>query len=142
MMAPGDTVLLPDEAATITFGRELAQSISTPWVIALSGELGAGKTTLVKGIVEGLHCIDAAASPTFAIVHRYAGERPLVHCDWYRIERERELVNIGWDEIVDNEERIVVEWAEKFPELLPRSTRFLHLAYRDGGRTITAGSGW
>ena len=142
MIRPGETIMLEDEAATITFGKQLAEMLRSPWIIALSGELGAGKTTLVRGLAQGLQCVDEVGSPTFALIHRYAGAQPLTHCDWYRIESERELMNIGWDEIVDTEERIVVEWAEKFPRLLPQTTRQLRLEYRDGGRTITAGGGW
>lgn len=124
------------------FASELAKSLPAPFLLALNGDLGAGKTTFVRGFASGLQCHDEASSPTFSILQIYAGEQPLVHCDWYRIERESELTRIGWDELVDTEERIIVEWAERFPRLLPKNAKVLRFTIEGEKRIVTAEAGW
>lgn len=101
---------------------ELGKMFSTlnpPWLFALCGDLGTGKTTFVKGVALGLNCKDEVSSPTFAILHHYDGTFPLLHCDWYRIDSVSELDRLGWFELVDSYDRIVVEWADKFLNRLP-----------------------
>ena len=107
---------------TIGLGRELAAKLRGLRVVILHGDLGAGKTTLVKGIAEGLQAAsqDDVTSPTFTLIHEYRGpEVTLYHVDLYRIESERELAILGLDELFAEEDNLVLlEWGEKFPRLV------------------------
>lgn len=107
---------------TIALGRELAAKLRDLRMVILHGDLGAGKTTLVKGIAEGLEAAsqDDVTSPTFTLIHEYRGpEVTLYHVDLYRIETERELATLGLDELFTSEGNLVViEWGEKFPRLV------------------------
>ena len=113
---------------TIACGRELAKLLMPPTVLILRGDLGAGKTTLVKGIAEALDAADAdeVTSPTFTLIHEYEGVwdgRPvrLYHLDLYRIENERELAALGLDDLAAADSLVLVEWGEKFASLVGRS---------------------
>jgi len=110
----------PEE--TIALGRELADLLRESRLVLLRGELGAGKTTLVKGIAEGFAAAEAGevTSPTFKLVHEYRGpERTIHHIDLYRIETQRELDTLGVDDLLRDERNLLlVEWGEKFPRLL------------------------
>jgi len=107
---------------TIALGRELAAMLRTMRMVLLHGDLGAGKTTLVKGIAEALEAAsqDDVTSPTFTLIHEYRGpEVTVYHVDLYRIETERELATLGLDELFASEGNLVViEWGEKFPRLV------------------------
>jgi tRNA threonylcarbamoyladenosine biosynthesis protein TsaE len=108
-------------AETIAFGRQLAVELSPPLIILLRGELGAGKTTLVKGIAEGFQAASAqdVTSPTFTLVHEYRGPRAtLYHIDLYRIDTERELETLGLDDLLAPDSILLIEWGEKFPRFL------------------------
>jgi tRNA threonylcarbamoyladenosine biosynthesis protein TsaE len=109
----------PEE--TIALGRDLVALLAPPKLVLLRGDLGAGKTTLVKGIAAGF---DAAAeedvtSPTFTLVHEYRGPRAnLFHIDLYRIDTERELETLALDDLRSNNSLLLIEWGEKFSRLL------------------------
>lgn len=107
---------------TIALGRELAPKLRELRMVILHGDLGAGKTTLVKGIAEGLNAAsqDDVTSPTFTLIHEYRGpEVALYHVDLYRIETERELATLGLDELFAGDGNLVlIEWGEKFPRLV------------------------
>jgi tRNA threonylcarbamoyladenosine biosynthesis protein TsaE len=105
---------------TIAFGRKLATELSPPLLVLLRGDLGAGKTTLVKGIAEGFHAASAddVTSPTFTLVHEYRGPHvTLYHIDLYRIETESQLETLGLDDLFAEESILLIEWGEKFPHL-------------------------
>jgi tRNA threonylcarbamoyladenosine biosynthesis protein TsaE len=108
------------EAETIALGRELARTFPRRAAVLLIGNLGAGKTTLAKGIVEGLGAADPdeVSSPTFTLIHEYGGGR-VYHIDLYRIEEPREVATLGLDEIFEREAVVLVEWGERFPQLMP-----------------------
>lgn len=113
---------------TIACGRELAKLLVPPVVLILRGELGAGKTTLVKGIAEALDAADAdeVTSPTFTLIHEYEGTRDgrplrLYHLDLYRIESERELAGLGLEDLAGEDSVVLVEWGERFASLVGRS---------------------
>jgi len=112
------TTQSPEE--TIAFGRTLADLLAPPKLVLLRGDLGAGKTTLVKGIAAAF---DAAAeedvtSPTFTLVHEYRGPRAnLYHIDLYRVDTPRELETLGLDDLRDGNSILLIEWGEKFPRL-------------------------
>jgi tRNA threonylcarbamoyladenosine biosynthesis protein TsaE len=108
------------EQETIAFGRKLAAELSAPLIVLLRGDLGAGKTTLVKGIAEGFEAARAehVTSPTFTLVHEYRGPRvTLYHIDLYRIDSERELETLGLDDLFAPDCILLIEWGEKFPRL-------------------------
>src|SRR5450755_1508900 len=105
---------------TIAFGRMLAAELSPPLIVLLRGDLGAGKTTLVKGIAEGFGAARAedVTSPTFTLVHEYRGpQTALFHIDLYRIDTERELEMLGLDDLLAPDCILLIEWGEKFPRL-------------------------
>ena len=107
---------------TIALGRQLATTLKDARIVILRGDLGAGKTTLVKGIAEGLQAAsqDDVTSPTFTLIHEFHGsEVNLYHVDLYRIETERELATLGLDELLAEDGNLVLlEWGEKFPRLV------------------------
>ena len=108
------------EAETIAAGRTIAKHLVAPKLVLLRGDLGAGKTTLVKGIADALEAAapDEVTSPTFTLVHEYRGPHTTVyHLDLYRIESESELATIGLDDLRDGS-TVLVEWGEKFPSLV------------------------
>ena len=119
-------------------GRTEAAQLRRGDVLALCGELGAGKTHFVKGVADGLATTTEITSPTFTLIHEYIGGRlPLYHFDFYRLEDEDEALKIGLDEYLDGDGVCVIEWADKFPGLLPVHTRWLHFSHReDGARVI------
>jgi tRNA threonylcarbamoyladenosine biosynthesis protein TsaE len=109
---------------TIIFGRKLAgefaKDLTRPQIVLLQGELGAGKTTLVKGIAEGFDAAraDEVTSPTFTLIHEYRGPRvTLYHIDVYRIDSDRELETLGLDDLLAPNCILLIEWGEKFPGL-------------------------
>ena len=106
---------------TIVLGRSLAADLSPPRLIVLRGELGAGKTTLVKGIAEGFQAASAdhVTSPTFTLVHEYRGpDVSVYHIDLYRVDTQRELETLGLDDLRDEKSVLLIEWGEKFPRIL------------------------
>ena len=104
---------------TMALGRKLAPTLKSARMVILRGDLGAGKTTLAKGIAEGLHAAsqDDVTSPTFTLIHEYRGsEVNLFHVDLYRVDTLRELDTLGLDELFAEEGNLVLlEWGEKFP---------------------------
>jgi tRNA threonylcarbamoyladenosine biosynthesis protein TsaE len=103
---------------TITLGRSLAELLHPPKLILLRGDLGAGKTTLVKGIAEGFQAAreEDVTSPTFTLVHEYRGPRAnLYHIDLYRVDTPRELETLGLDDLFAPDSILLIEWGEKFP---------------------------
>jgi tRNA threonylcarbamoyladenosine biosynthesis protein TsaE len=132
-------------AETIEVGRKLAPLLVPPQFLILRGDLGAGKTTLVKGIVEALDAADAdeVTSPTFTLVHEYEGTREndgkrtpvrLYHLDLYRIESERQLETLGLDDLQANDSIVLVEWGEKFPSVVRRSQGEIVMTSLEGDR--------
>jgi len=102
---------------TIEVGRQIAKLLAARSVVVLTGDLGAGKTTLVKGIAEGFHAAqeEDVTSPTFTLVHEYRGPSVnLFHIDLYRIDTERELFTLGIDDLIDSDSILLIEWGEKF----------------------------
>jgi tRNA threonylcarbamoyladenosine biosynthesis protein TsaE len=132
------TTHLPDEQATMRHGRALADTLRAGDVLALVGDLGAGKTHLTKGIVAGLGSPEEVTSPTFTLVHEYrAGRLPVFHLDFYRMKTQAEVLAIGWDEYLDERGVVIVEWPELHAELLPAHTRWFRLeTLAVGGRNL------
>ena len=127
------TIISHSPAETFAHGREIATTLRAGDVLALDGELGAGKTHFVKGIAAGLGCEGDVTSPTFTLVHEYPGGRlPLFHFDFYRLGSEDETLRIGLDDYLGAGGVLVIEWAGKFSALLPRGTRWFHLRAATG----------
>jgi tRNA threonylcarbamoyladenosine biosynthesis protein TsaE len=117
---------------TIEVGRELAKFLDPPKVMLLRGDLGAGKTTLVKGIAAALGAAEPeeVTSPTFTLIHEYAGRSVehaklgesilLYHLDLYRIENQRQLDTLGMEELMTPQSVLLIEWGEKFPSVTAR----------------------
>jgi tRNA threonylcarbamoyladenosine biosynthesis protein TsaE len=105
------------EEETIALGRALAASLTPPKLVVLRGELGAGKTTLIKGIAEGFQAAseEDVTSPTFTLVHEYRGPEVVVyHIDLYRVDTARELETLGIDDLISENSVLLIEWGEKF----------------------------
>jgi tRNA threonylcarbamoyladenosine biosynthesis protein TsaE len=107
------------EEETIALGERLAAGLPRQCVVLLIGNLGAGKTTLVKGLALGLGAAvpDEVTSPTFTLIHEYGNV--VYHIDLYRLDTAREVRSLGLDEIFDREAVVLIEWGERFPELMP-----------------------
>jgi tRNA threonylcarbamoyladenosine biosynthesis protein TsaE len=107
------------EEDTIALGQQLACELPRKAVVLLIGNLGAGKTTLAKGIVQGLGAAaaDEVSSPTFTLIHEFADR--VYHVDLYRLDTAAEVSTLGLDEIFDRDAVVLIEWGERFPELMP-----------------------
>ncbi len=120
------TITSHSPGETFAAGRSLTAGLRAGDVLALCGDLGAGKTQFVKGLAAGLGISVEVTSPTFALVHEYAGGRlPLFHFDFYRLESEDAVVRIGFDDYLAAAGVLAIEWADKCPALLPAHTRWL-----------------
>lgn len=117
------------EEETIALGEQLARQFEPGTVVLLIGNLGAGKTTLAKGIVKGLGAAqpEEVSSPTFTLIHEY-GERPKVyHVDLYRLDDAAQVATLGLEEIFEKKAIVLIEWGERFPELMPKDRAEIRL---------------
>lgn len=113
-----------------TWGENFGAALEPPIIVAISGELGAGKTTLVQAICRGAGVTEPVTSPTFALVHRYQASRAVIyHIDLYRLEKPEELTNLGWDDIVASHSIILVEWPERGAGRIPSDAVSIDLEY-------------
>jgi tRNA threonylcarbamoyladenosine biosynthesis protein TsaE len=120
---------------TEALGRRLANELTAGAILALQGELGAGKTQFTKGLVAGLGSKVAVTSPTFTIIHEYSGGRlPLFHFDFFRLEDRKRLRQLGLDDYFFGEGVCVVEWADRFPDLLPEQARWIRFEIESSDR--------
>jgi tRNA threonylcarbamoyladenosine biosynthesis protein TsaE len=130
---------------TIEVGRKLVKILKPPQLLLLRGELGTGKTTLVKGIAQALDAAepDEVTSPTFTLVHEYDGTREgkpikLFHLDVYRLEGERQLETLGLEELLTPDSLVLVEWGDKFKSIRKRATGEIVITAEGGdSRKIT-----
>ena len=121
------------EAETVALGERLARELPPHGVVLLIGNLGAGKTTLAKGIVNGLGVAapDEVSSPTFTLIHEY-GEGRVYHVDLYRLDEPREVATLGLEEIFDRDALVLIEWGERFPRLLPANRTEIRIKWVGG----------
>ena len=119
---------------TLALGRRIGAALQPGDVLALTGDLGAGKTHLAKGIVAGLGGrAEAVASPTFALVHEHATDPPLRHLDLYRLDTPAALASIGLDEILADLDAVaLIEWPERAADRLPPEAVWLRLRHGSG----------
>ena len=122
---------------TVSLGEEIGDRCKKGEIIALTGALGSGKTSLVKGIARSLQIEETITSPSFTLVSEYRGRLHLYHMDLYRVDSGEEFELLGGEELLYGEGVTVIEWAEKVAEYLPSSR--IHLTFRmeeNGSRTI------
>jgi tRNA threonylcarbamoyladenosine biosynthesis protein TsaE len=126
------------EEETIALGRRIAGELPRPGVVLLTGDLGAGKTTLAKGIVEGLGAArrDDVSSPTFTLIHEYGRAPKVYHIDLYRLETVAAAERLGLDELFEKDAVALIEWGERFPELLPPHRVEIRIRHGDADRRI------
>jgi tRNA threonylcarbamoyladenosine biosynthesis protein TsaE len=120
---------------TIELGRQIAKQLPRRAVVLLIGNLGAGKTTLAKGIISGLGAAqpEEVSSPTFTRIHEYGR---VYHIDLYRLDRPEELSTLGLDEIFDRDAIVLIEWGERFPQLMPADRIEIRLRADDGDTRV------
>lgn len=133
------TYISDSPAETETAGREFAFDLPAGSVLALTGELGSGKTRFVKGLVAGIGAKVEVTSPTFTLVHEYTGGRvPVYHFDFFRLENRQAAERLGLEEYFFGDGICAVEWADKFPELIPPGARWISFqAKSETDRLIT-----
>ena len=133
----------PDQ--TFRLGRVFGKMLPRASMVALIGDLGAGKTLLAKGIAKGLGVEDEreVSSPTFVLVNEYRGQIPVHHVDLYRLQDSVEVEEIGWEEFISGPGVTLVEWAEKVPDLLPedRIEVYLHWVGAEERKLVFIGKG-
>ena len=135
---PVNTSLTRSEEETISLGENLSGKLPSRAVVLLIGNLGAGKTTLAKGIVKGLGAarIEDVSSPTFTLIHEYGPK--VYHIDLYRLDQEREVETLGLEEIFEKDAVVLIEWGERFPRLMPPGSLEIRLEQAAGdARRIT-----
>jgi tRNA threonylcarbamoyladenosine biosynthesis protein TsaE len=128
------------EEETIALGEKLAHDLPQHAVVLLIGNLGAGKTTLAKGIVKGLGAADPdeVSSPTFTLIHEYGQRQKVYHVDLYRLDRAAEAVALGLEELFEKDAVVLIEWGERFPRIMPAERIEIRIAVCDGDqREIT-----
>ena len=125
------------EEETIALGEKLASELPAKSVVLLIGNLGAGKTTIAKGIVKGLGAAQPAevSSPTFTLIHEYSPS--VYHIDLYRLDTPAQMATLGLEEIFDRQAVVLIEWGEKFPALMPEDRIEIRLrATGDNSREV------
>ena len=134
--------LVLNEEQLVAWGRELGAGIHAPRTILLSGDLGAGKTVLVRAICEGYGVAESVTSPTFALIHRYQSERsPVFHIDLYRLNTERECADLGIEELMSDHALVLIEWPERGNGLFPVGALRIRIDHVPEDRQLRALSG-
>lgn len=124
---------------TISLGEKIGSLLKPGDIIAMSGTLAAGKTTITKGIAKALGVDDTITSPTFCLISEYEGKKmPLYHMDVYRLDSVEDFINLGVDDMLFGEGVCIIEWSEKIKSELPKNTIWMNiLPEDDGSRTIS-----
>ena len=130
------TMISDDPAQTFRMGRMIGENLEEGAIVALIGELGAGKTSLTQGIARGLGIEEGyqITSPTFTLINEYPGRLHLVHLDAYRLSGSPDLPDLGYEEFFFSKSVTVIEWAEKILDVLPDKTIFITMTYLDQDR--------
>ena len=127
------------EDETVALGERLARELPPHGVVLLIGNLGAGKTTLAKGIVQGrgAAAVEEVSSPTFTLIHEYGENGSVYHIDLYRLDEPRQVATLGLEELFDRDALVLIEWGERFPQLMPAERTEIRLrALADDAREI------
>lgn len=130
-------MLAETETATLQLAEEYAASLNPGDVVTLYGELGAGKTTFVRGIANAFRNKDLVQSPTFTYLNIYEASIPLYHFDLYRIKDSNHFLQMGFLDFLEDKRGIcLIEWPERIPDLLRSDHKEIHIQHKEGGRTI------
>ncbi len=126
------------EEEMLALGRRIGEALPQKQLIFLIGDLGAGKTTLAKGIVEGLKAgrAEEVSSPTFTLIHEYGDPVRVYHIDLYRLESARELAGLGLDEVLERQAVILIEWPDRFARWLPRPDLTIRITHEADARRL------
>jgi tRNA threonylcarbamoyladenosine biosynthesis protein TsaE len=126
------------EEETLELGREIARRLPDRGLVLLVGEIGAGKTTLTKGIVEGCGAARAedVSSPTFTLIHEYGDPVRVYHVDLYRLDKAEQVRRVGLEDLFEQPALVLVEWGDRFPELLPQERTTIRLQHAGEDRRI------
>jgi tRNA threonylcarbamoyladenosine biosynthesis protein TsaE len=126
---------------TIATGRTYGRNAAKGDVFALTGDLGAGKTQFVKGVVAGLGSGAEVTSPTFVLVHEYEdGRLPVYHFDFYRLSNSEAVLRLGFDDYVFGDGVSLIEWADRYPDLIPKEAKWISFELKgENGRVIREG---
>jgi tRNA threonylcarbamoyladenosine biosynthesis protein TsaE len=130
------------EAELAAEGERIGRALAPGSVVHLQGDLGAGKTTMVRAIARGLGVEEAASSPTYALVHRYAGRRgPVFHLDCFRLQRPEESADLDWEGLAADGDALLIEWPERAAGWAPAATLHVRLSHLDdpGVRGVEVG---
>lgn len=122
------------EEETIALGERLARELPARQVVMLIGQLGAGKTTLAKGIVKGLGAAqpEEVSSPTFTLIHEYGQSGRVYHIDLYRLDEPHELATLELEDLFEREAVVLIEWGERFPQILPAERTEIQIHVTEG----------
>ena len=127
----------PNVRRTIAIGRAIGRTAPSGSIIAFRGDLGAGKTTLAKGVAQGLGIMEPIISPTYTIIAEYQGRLHLVHIDAYRLLDEDEFVQTGGEELLGLPGSLsLIEWSERVAKILPKETQYITMVVEEGGSRI------
>lgn len=129
---PNNLILIskgPDK--TIKMGKKIGNLLEKGDLIALNGDLGAGKTCLVQGIASGMNCNDKVSSPSFSIIKEYSGRFPIYHFDLYRLNRAEEIEELGYEEYFYGDGVTLIEWANKIESYLPAEILLIEIKMED-----------
>lgn len=129
-------IFLSSQEETVACGKQLAPSLPPGTILALYGDLGAGKTTFVQGLALGLGIADPIQSPTFVYFNHYRGKIPLFHFDLYRLKEADDFLGFGFEEHLDAGGICAIEWPERIPSLLPKNTWHLTFSHDQKGRVL------
>ncbi len=131
-------IILKSQEETIELGKKIGSKLKSGAVVALDGDLAAGKTYLTKGIALGLDITEEVNSPTFTIISEYSGKYRLYHMDVYRLENSDDFLDIGGEDLLYGDGICVIEWSKKIKDILPKNTIFIEISVNpDSSRTIT-----
>ncbi len=131
-------IILKSQEETIEFGKKIGENLKSGAVVALDGDLAAGKTYLTKGIALGLGITEEVSSPTFTIISEYPGKYRLYHMDVYRLENSDDFLDIGGEDMLYGDGVCVIEWSKKIKDILPKNTIFIEITVNpDSSRNIT-----
>ena len=121
--------------AMVALGTRIGALLKKGDILALIGDLGAGKTHLTQGVAKHFSYQGAVTSPTFNLIHEYPNT-PLIHTDFYRLDQPAELLQIGWEDYLEREAILVIEWADRFPELIPAGSHWVKIQHQDKSRSL------
>lgn len=129
-------IILLTSDQTMQLGQMLAHRLQKDSIVALYGDLGAGKTTFVQGLAKGLGINDAIQSPTFIYVNEYQGKVPLFHFDLYRMKSAEDFLSLGFDEYFFAGGVCAIEWPQRIASILPLECITIEFIYREKGRVV------